>query len=110
MLDAFQLGGWGMYPTLIAGVFAISAAVSFAKYQERARLLPVAILSLLTLVMGGLGFVTGMMTTLNYASGRPDQGALIASGAFESLNNIALALVCLGVVGVISALGARQAR
>ena len=110
MLEAFQLGGWGMFPTLVAGLFTIGAAVNFARHQERARLLSVAILSMLTLVCGGLGFVTGLMTTLRYAAERPDAGSLIALGTFESLNNIALALVCLAVAGVISALGARCAR
>jgi Zn-dependent protease len=110
MLEAFRLGGWGMFPTLLAGIFTIAAAVNFARFQERARLLSVGILSMLTLVCGGLGFVTGLMVTLRYASERSDAGSLIAAGTFESLNNVALALVCLAVTGVICAVGVRRAR
>src|SRR5262249_53909638 len=63
MLEAFRLGGWGMFPTLIFGVLMIAATVRYAVRPER-RFVPLQVtLGLLTLAAGCLGFVTGMIKT-----------------------------------------------
>jgi len=105
MLNAFHLGGWGMYPTLIFGVLAIGAAVHYAWTRERRRLALVGVLSLVTLAAGTLGFVTGMMATLSHSSGMPNQSAVIAEGTFESLNCVSLALALFVIAGLVTAVG-----
>jgi heme exporter protein D len=39
MVEFFQMGGWGMYPTLVFGVLALGAALRYAMTGDRARLL-----------------------------------------------------------------------
>lgn len=109
MLEAFKFGGWGMYPTLVFGALTIAAAASYARTPERRRLTLLAILSVVTLVAGLLGFTTGLMVTLDGAAGTPNQSAIIAAGTFESLNNVALALTLLALSGVVAAVGALRA-
>jgi hypothetical protein len=105
MLEAFKLGGWGMWPTLTFGMLAFGAAVAYALNPDRRRLLPVGVLSVITLAAGLLGFVTGLMKTLQYAAGMPEQSTIIAVGTFESLNNVALALCLDIIVGIVVAVG-----
>ena len=106
MLEAFHLGGWGMYPTLVAGLFLLWSAARYARRQERSLLTLTAMLAAVTLAAGGLGFTTGLMKTLESAAGDPRQGEFIALGTFESLNNIALALSFVVLAGIVSAFGA----
>jgi hypothetical protein len=110
MLEAFHLGGWGMYPTMIAGLFLVRAAILYKREPSRERLPVLIILSLITLAAGSLGFVTGLMTTLRFAAGEPNQGELIAMGTFESLHNLAFALCFLVFGGIIAAVGAWRPR
>src|SRR5690348_5351015 len=59
MSEAFHMGGWGMYPTLVFGILLVAASVRYAISPER-RFVPLQVsLGILTLVGGGLGFITG---------------------------------------------------
>lgn len=109
MLDAFHLGGWGMYPTLIAGIFLLRAAFRYSR-EGRSSLAAFVILALTTLGAGTLGFLTGLMNTLQFAAGQPNQGELIALGTFESLHNLALALILLVAAGVVASFGLWRAK
>jgi hypothetical protein len=110
MLEAFKLGGWGMYPTLFFGVLFITVAIGYARSAERARLVLLSVLSLLTSAAGFLGFVTGAIVTLTYAAGTPNQDAVVALGISESLHNVALALVLIVLGGIATAVGAWRAQ
>jgi hypothetical protein len=104
MMDAFHEGGWGMYPTLVSGLLLLGAAIRFAT-GPNPRWIHLPVLAGLTFVTGVLGFVTGLIRTLQFAAGRQDQAALVAQGTAESLHNVALALifvVCAGITLVIA--------
>ncbi len=109
MLEAFRLGGWGMYPTLFFGVLFITVAIGYARNAERARLVLLSVLSLLTAAAGSLGFVTGAIVTLTHAAGEPNQDAIVAMGISESLHNLGLALVLIVLGGMATAIGAWRA-
>jgi hypothetical protein len=100
------MGGWGMYPTLFFGVLALGAAVRYAVAPDGARLLLVGILSAVNLTAGALGCITGVMTSIQYAAGQPNQWSLIALGTQESLHCVALALMLLVLTGMVTAIGA----
>jgi hypothetical protein len=106
MLEAFHLGGWGMYPTLVSGLVLLWVAARYAKRQDATQLPLVGLLALMTLTAGGLGFVTGFMKTLEAAASEPNRGELIAGGTFESLHNIALALSFIVLSTIVAAVGA----
>jgi hypothetical protein len=78
----------------------------YARKQESTQLPLLGFLALVTMTMGGLGFVTGFMKTLEFAASEPNRGELIASGTFESLHNIALALSFIVLSGIVAAVGA----
>lgn len=105
MLDAFHQGGWGMYPTLFFGALSIAAAAAYARSPDARRLKLSMLLSVVTMLAGLLGFTTGLMTTLGASDGLPNQIELIAAGTFESLNNVALALILLVFSGLVTAVG-----
>lgn len=105
MLNAFRLGGWGMVPTMIIGVLAIGIALQYALSPKRRRRTLVGVLSLLTLAAGLLGFVTGVMATLDGSDGMPNQSALIMAGTFEALYNLSLALGLVVIGGIVTAVG-----
>lgn len=107
MLEAFRLGGWGMYPTLLFGVFALGAALLYAVRPERRFVPLVAATSFLTLSAGALGFVAGCIATAQYVE-RVSSQELIVVGVGESLHNIALALVIVTFALLAVALGAAR--
>lgn len=109
MQDAFRLGGWGMYPTAFVGFLLVIMAARFAANPARGRLAVVIALSVLTFVVGMLGFVTGAIKTMIYAGEVPETGKIVAIGLGESLHNVAFALclVILGSIGTVVGLSRR---
>ena len=107
MLDAFRQGGWGMYPTTIAGLFLIGAAARFAMRPERRRLALVRSLAVLTLLVATLGFVTGVIRTFTTAASvdAHELGGCVVEGVGESLNNIGLGLVLLVIATIATVVG-----
>lgn len=108
MLEAFKLGGWGMFPTLICGVLTVAVSVRYAVKPEK-RFVPLLIsTNVMTLVAGTLGFVTGLIATATYIGGvKTEEVPLITViGAGESLHNIALALVLMMLAAIAATVGA----
>lgn len=103
MRDAFYMGGWGMYPTLVFGLLMLAASIRYAISPER-RFVPLQVtLGVLTITAGVLGFVTGMIKVfLAIGEVQPDQRWIWMLGAGEALNCIGLAL-CLTVIAMVAA-------
>jgi len=111
MSEFFKIGGWGMFPTAFFGVLLLGVACAYAVKPER-RWTPLLLAtSLMTLLAGGLGFVTGLMaTTLGGApSADPDHRMLISMVGFgESLANVALALGLCALATLVGMVGAAR--
>ncbi len=109
MFGAFDEGGWGMYPTLISGLVMLGAAIRFARSTDGRSAHLLAMMAL-TFVVGVLGFLTGLIRTLQCAAGEHDQAALVARGTAESLHNVALALALIVVAGIALVIGLCRTR
>jgi hypothetical protein len=107
MFQAFELGGWGMIPTFLFGTLMVASAVKYALNPER-RFVPLLVsLGLMTLVMGTLGLVTGMIRCfLAMEHMPPDDRWIWMLGLGEALNNIGLALGLVGLGLVATTVGA----
>lgn len=105
--EAFHMGGWGMYPTLVFGVLMVGAALWYAARPQR-RLAPLLVsCGLMTLVSGCLGFFTGVIRSLTALSQVPPGGRYISLiGIAESLTNIVLALVLIMLAMLAVSVGA----
>lgn len=107
----FLEGGFGMYPTTIVGILLVAAAVVNLLQVKRhmARLL--RSLGLLTLVSGALGSGTGIINTFHYLQrvAPAEQFKLAALGCAESLNNMVLALLFLGLTLLMVCIGSLRA-
>jgi hypothetical protein len=112
MREAFHLGGWGMWPTLVCGIIFIAASIRYAlRPEERWRPL-LGVLGLLTFIVGVLGFVTGVIHSIQYMEQvKPDERFLVIIGFGESLYNVSLSLVLIVLGGIAMSIGAwRNAR
>ncbi len=110
MVEHFRDGGFGMWPTLFFGLMLLLASVQYARTPEK-RFVPLMTgLGILTLSSGGLGFVTGLMTTAKAVQTVPlpeGERALISFYGFgESLNNVAFALAFLVLASMAACVGA----
>jgi hypothetical protein len=103
MGDAFRLGGWGMYPTAIAGLVLIFCALRYASAPDAMRALVVRRLSILTFLAGALGTCAGVIKTCTHA-----QLGDVVVGIGESLNCVGLALMTLVIAGIASTIGAAR--
>jgi hypothetical protein len=107
MIEAFHMGGIGMFPTAAFGLLLLAASVRYAATPER-RFVPLLLsLGVLTLASGGLGFVTGVIksfTALGVAATDASRIGLVGTG--ESLCNMALALAVVTLGAVAASIGA----
>jgi len=106
MGEAFRLGGWGMWPTLVFGLLMLAVAVLHAVRADQ-RLSPVVRATIwMTLISGCLGFVTGLIRSCLYISDvAADDRYLVIIGLGESLCNVAWALVLIMVAMIITTIG-----
>src|SRR5579863_4257508 len=111
MSQLYRLGGWGMYPTTIVGIVLVACAVQYARDPRAARMRVVRYVSLLTMLVASLGFVSGVVRSLtSLPLDEPwDAGVFAAIGIGESLVNVALGLFMLVVAWGASSLGAFRA-
>jgi hypothetical protein len=107
MIEAFRMGGWGMFPTALFGLVLIAATIRYAQRPER-RFVPLQLsLGIMTIASGGLGFVTGVIKSLSAMEGvQPDKKWIWMLGVSESLHNVALALALVTLGSVIAGIGA----
>ncbi|MBZ4419880.1 hypothetical protein [Myxococcus sp. RHSTA-1-4] len=108
MQDAFIAGGWGMYPTLLAGLALIATCLQYARRPE-SRYVPLMLsLGVFTLMAGALGFATGIVSLLRYYTGSAsEQGTTVLFvGFYESLHNVVLALLLSTLGALLASVGA----
>jgi hypothetical protein len=106
MGEAFRLGGWGMYPTAIAGLVLVFTSIKYAVTPDPKRRALVRALAMLVLLAACLGFTTGVIHTLiGAAEQTTGAGNVIAEGVGESLENIGLGLALLVMAGIATAIG-----
>ena len=103
MSEAFRLGGWGMYPTLIAGLALGLTAFTYAARPDPRRRQIVKALAMLTFLVSCLGFTAGVIRTFLHAADA-DLGDLVI-GVGESLHNLGLGLMLLVLAGIGTAIG-----
>lgn len=109
---AFLEGGFGMWPTLALGTVALLLAVRHA-VQPRVGLMPLVVgFGMATLFAGGLGVVTGIVTTLKHVEPLPvaQQGAIVLIGDGESLFNVVLALTLAMLTALAAGIGGWRAQ
>src|SRR5688500_14010609 len=107
MSEAFRLGGWGMYPTTIAGLILIYFALRYAAAPDATKNLVVRRLMLLTFLSGCLGFVTGVIKSFT-SELSADFSRDVVTGIGESLTNVGLGLVFLVAATIATTVGAAR--
>jgi uncharacterized membrane protein HdeD (DUF308 family) len=65
MPNWFMAGGFAMWLTLVFGILTVVAAASYAARPSRAYVPLTLSLGVMTCLSGGLGFVTGLVKSLN---------------------------------------------
>lgn len=106
MSEAFRLGGWGMWPTMLFGLVMLAVAVLYAIRADQRLSSVVRATAWMTFISGCLGFVTGLIRSCLYISDvSPDDRYLVVIGFGESLHNIAWALVLIMVAMIITTVG-----
>ena len=105
MSEAFRLGGWGMYPTLIIGVLLVGAAARFAWRPERHRLTLIVWMQVLTMLVGTFGLVSGLIRASLLAGRTSSPVDSVIQGFGEALHNVALALGLVVTAGIVGAIG-----
>ncbi|WNG26577.1 hypothetical protein F0U62_23080 [Cystobacter fuscus] len=109
MIEAFVAGGWGMYPTLLAGLGLLGASLRYAQRPE-SRYVPLLVtLGLFTLLAGALGFFSGVLVLLGTYTGplgEQSPRVLFLIGLYEALHNVALALLLTTLSALVASVGA----
>jgi hypothetical protein len=109
MLDSFHLGGWGMYPTLAAGLALVIASIAQVVRPDRGRAL-LRQLTWLVALFALLGFLTGVIKCFVACGDAPGYqvAQLALAGMGESLTNLALGLAMLAVARIVHTFGAAR--
>lgn len=107
MIEAFHLGGFGMFPTALFGLILLASSIRYAVTPER-RYVPLQLsLAIMTLASGAFGCVTGLIKTFTSLGGGvadPFRIGLVGTG--ESLCNMALALGVVTLGAIAASVGA----
>ena len=107
MLDYFRDGGWGMFPTLVCGLVLVAVAARYAVRPEKRFVPLLASLGILTMTIGALGFVSGLIVSVRAVTRVTPLNPLLALlGAGEALNNVGLALCLISLAALATVTGA----
>jgi hypothetical protein len=109
MVQFFESGGWGMYPTTIFGFLLVAVGIAYSAMPER-RFVPLLVsMSVVTFSSGCLGCLTGFITTFNYTATKvpvAEQHSVTLMGISESLSNVVLAFIFLVLSILFASIGA----
>jgi hypothetical protein len=106
MSEAFRLGGWGMWPTLVFGVLMLAIAILYTVRADQRLSSLLRTTGWMTFISGCLGFVTGLIRSCLYISDvAADDRYLVVIGFGESLVNIAWALGLIMTAMVVATVG-----
>lgn len=106
MLEFIRDAGYGIFPVMVCGAIAILVALRYATRPER-RFVPLVIgFSITTLIMGAIGAIIGLQTTIHALAmaGNPNPLVLL-EGVKESLNNFVAACLIVALVAVVTTIG-----
>jgi hypothetical protein len=104
MGNAFHLGGWGMYPTAIAVLVLVAAAIRYALKPDARKNPLLRQLSLLSFTVGALGTVTGTIRAFtSIEDGSQSYYAIIGLG--EALHCVAFGICGVVLGGIFIAIG-----
>lgn len=108
MGEAFHLGGWGMYPTTVAGLALVAVAIRYALAPDARRRQFVRALATLTALTGALGFTAGCIKTFLTAGNLAPTEAVptVFVGVGESAHDLGLMLCMLVLAAICVAIGA----
>lgn len=111
LIDAFFQGGWPMYPILVCGVILTVFSVRLANRPSQELSVLVRHLRTLTLSLGFLGSVLGLIHCLGGLREVPPEmrHLVIAIGISELINCTSQALIWLIISTTIAAAGAFRA-
>ena len=100
-----------MYPTLLAGVVLVVAAIHYARTPDAGRLRVVRNLQALALLVGTLGLISGVIHGFTSIGERSpyDAGQLAITCVGEALCCVGLALVMLVASTIATSIGAHRA-
>lgn len=106
MTQMFHLGGPLMWPVFFLGLLSIAAALRYALWPERRYVPLVAALGVSTLLLGMLGFASGVAVSF-LAIGKvgPDERWISVLGVGESLSNVVLALALAALAALAVTVG-----
>lgn len=109
MWEAFHVGGFGMWPTLVFGVLLIGSAARYAGDPDKKHVPLLLSLGVMTMVSGALGFTMGLAKSV---MSLPDVAAedrwIYLVGLGESLYNIVCALVLVMIAAMAVGVGAAR--
>jgi MotA/TolQ/ExbB proton channel family len=105
-------GGFGMYPIALLGFCLIAASVLYALRPDPRSARIVGSLAFATFAAGVLGTCTGISTTLHFIADVPAgrQFDIMAEGIAESLHNVVLGLMLVGVGALLTVVGAVRSK
>jgi len=100
-----------MYPTLLAGVVLVAAAIHYARSPDAGRLRVVRNLQLLVMLVGTLGFISGVIHGFTSVGDLRvyEAGPMAIVCVGEALCCIGLALVMLVASTIATSIGAQRA-
>jgi hypothetical protein len=110
MGEAFRLGGWGMYPTAIAGALLVAMSARYALNPQRQRISLLVCLNVLTILVATLGFVSGIIKSTTAAGELANPAGPVLAGFGESLVNIGWGLALMVMSTIAIAIGMSRAR
>ncbi len=108
MFEAFNRGGYGMFPTLVFGLVLLAASVRYALRPDARKHPLLWSLGLLTVLAGTLGFVSGLIITSIHVT-KPELFPIALIGFGESAHNLALALMLCSLAAICVSVGAFRA-
>lgn len=111
LIDAFQEGGWAMYPIMVSGILLLVVSARYVRWPEQ-RLEPlIRQLRAVTLTGGLVGSLLGLV---HYFAGvtesTPELRRMVtARGISEMVNDTGLALILLLFSSIVCAAGVYRA-